>query len=366
MASATIQFSQGSTTGEAGKSVIGFVTGSPVTMTDVGGPATSRTWSWVNWPSPLSTPPAILNATSQEAQCTPTLDGVYIVKLTRVELDETTTTDIRYFGVPDEFGLILPTAGMTGGMSNIGPDSDLAVVSGWAGRADAGTNVFLDAILRHLLHPFSIASFTKTSPNGSQTLYRRGATLSSIAMAATYNSGPPTTAALAHTFGGSSDPGDINPGTWTFAGPAYSSGSLAGSVKRSGLDTGADPTMTVTLTATKGSVKTYSVTLTWTSDVWWGVGTAGLSTEAEIKALASTTLQTSRNRTFTVSPSDQKVYYAYPKNYGVATFTLNGFPAAFNAPSEVSLTNVNGVTRTYYLYESVNLLTGTNLSFVVT
>ena len=65
-----------------------------------------------------------------------------------------------------------------------------------------------------------------------------------------------------------------------------------------------------------------------------------------------------------MSPANQKVYYAYPAGLGPSTFTLNGFPAAFNAPTLVSML-VNGVTSTYNLYESVNLLTGTNLNFVV-
>jgi hypothetical protein len=91
-----------------------------------------------------------------------------------------------------------------------------------------------------------------------------------------------------------------------------------------------------------------------------------LNTESAIEALAGTALATGRSRTITVSPSTEKVYYAYPKAYGTATFTLNGFPAAFNAPSELSITNVNGVTSTYYVYESTNLLNGSNLSFVVT
>jgi len=40
-----------------------------------------------------------------------------------------------------------------------------------------------------------------------------------------------------------------------------------------------------------------------------------------------------------------------------STFTLGGFPAAFEAPLDLSITNSNGITSTYYVYRSTNLLT---------
>jgi hypothetical protein len=228
-----------------------------------------------------------------------------------------------------------------------------------------GSPVFARLTQEMILPAFAIASFSKTAPNGGTLLYRRGDSISSITASSTYTSGPPNSASVANAFGGSTTGGDVNPGSWSNLG-AYASWGLSGAVQRFGTDLGADPTMTTTLTASKGSLKTASWTVTWTSDLWYGVGAAGALTEGDVKALAGTTLATSRGRTITVSPSNQKVYYAYPKAYGTATFTLNGFPAAFNAPVEIQLTNVNGVTRTYYVYESVNLLTGTNLAFVVT
>lgn len=232
---------------------------------------------------------------------------------------------------------------------------------------DPGGNLVFQRLTDDMILPgFLIASFSKTAPNGGTLTYRRGDTLTGIASSATYTSGPPTSANIANAFGGSTDVGDVNPGSWTINSP-FSTGTLAGSVKRNGSDLGADPSMTATLTSTKGSVvRTSNFAITWTRDVYYGVGAAGLNSEASIEALAGTVLAATRGRTITVSPSNQKVYYAYPKAYGTATFTLNGFPASFNAPLELSLTNVNSVMSTYYVYESTNLLTGTNLNFVVT
>jgi hypothetical protein len=214
-----------------------------------------------------------------------------------------------------------------------------------------------------VLPAFAISSFTKTNPNDNQVLYRRGSSISSITALASYTSGPPDSASIANTFGGSTNPSDIDPGTWDYTGD-YTDWSLSGTVARFGTDLGSDPTMTATLTATKFSLKQSAFTITWTSDVWWGVGIAGYNTESQIRSLSGTSLATSRIRTFTVSPSNQKVYYSYPKAYGTAIFTLNGFPADFKDPFQ--LTIVSGIQRTYYIYESTYLLTGTNLAFVVT
>jgi hypothetical protein len=213
--------------------------------------------------------------------------------------------------------------------------------------------------------PFAVATYAKTAPNAGTLLYRRGDAITGITCSATYTSGPPTSASIANTFGGSTNGGDVDPGIWTISSP-FASGSLAGSVTRIGSDLGADPTMTATLTAIKGVSRQGVFTIQWTRDLYYGVGVAGLSTESAVESLANTLLTDTRVRTIVLSPSNQKVYYSYPKAYGTATFTLNGFPASFLTPSELSLTNVNGVTSIYYLYESTHLLTGSNLNFVVT
>jgi hypothetical protein len=213
---------------------------------------------------------------------------------------------------------------------------------------------------------FAIDTFGKTDPDGGTLLYRRGDEIAGVTAEASYLSGAPSSASIDNTYGGSTDGGDTDPGVWSLSAP-YETASLAGSILRIGSDLGADPTWTATLSADKGSVTDEaSFTVRWTRDVYWGVGTAGYGDEAEIEGLSDTALSSARNRTLTVSPSSEKVYYAYPKAYGTATFTLNGFPASFDSPSEVSVTNGNGVTSTYYLYESTNLLTGSNLNFVVT
>ncbi len=146
MASASIQFSQNSTVGAAGKSVLGLAPDANVVMTDLGGPSVTTYWEFLSWPSPQANPPAILDSNSQVATAQgPFVDGIYIVKLTRI--DETgTTRDVRFFGVADADGLSLPSAGMTPEMCDLG-DSE-ATASGWAGGQRGDSNYLLDAYLR--------------------------------------------------------------------------------------------------------------------------------------------------------------------------------------------------------------------------
>jgi len=253
----------------------------------------------------------------------------------------------------------------------VGPSLDLEIGLVTSGQQysvlmedPGGTPVFAQLHQEMVLPAFSIAAFAKTAPNAGTLLYRRGDTVTGITSAEVYISGPPVAAVIVDTFGGSVDGGDIDPGAWTTVAP-FAVGSLAGSIKRNGSDYGADPTMTATLTAAGMTVQGASFTMQWTRDMWWGVGAAGFSTQVQIEGLAGTELSPTRApRAILVSPTNEKVYFAYPAALGFSTFTLSGFPAAFNAPSMVVMV-VNGVTSTYYLYESTNLLTGVNLNFLV-
>jgi hypothetical protein len=257
------------------------------------------------------------------------------------------------------YSLTLPPA--------LGPDGSVFV-------SDASGALVLRQLTEDDIQPgFTIASFTKTAPDGGQTTYRRGDTLVGTAIAATYGNGPPDSATLSNSFGGSNSGSDVlpaagTPGGWTFIAP-FAAGTQTSNAQRLGTDAGADPTWTIQLSALKGAVNpTSNITITWTRDVYWGVSlNAGPLVEADIEALANSVLSGTKNRTFILAPVAEYVYYAYPDSYGAATFTVDGFPGDFQAPYNVMVTNVNGITSTYRVYRSTNLLTGTpNITFVVT
>jgi hypothetical protein len=219
-------------------------------------------------------------------------------------------------------------------------------------------------ITMDMIAPAFSMSLAKSSPNGSLVTYRRGDTITGLAASVSYVSGPPISAEVSHAFGGSSGAGDINPGVWTFVDP-WTSATLDGSVRRDGSDSGADPTMSVSVTAQGATEQQRSFQIRWTGDLWWGVGAAGLDEQAEIVALSNTILAAGAARTITVSPSSQKVYFVAPATYGALTFWLGGIQVDMSTARSVVMTNANGVARTCSIYETTYLLTGTNLAIEV-
>lgn len=137
-------------------------------------------------------------------------------------------------------------------------------------------------------------------------------------------------------------------------------------------DTVIGDTSTVTLTATNAAGNASSTqTLTWAGKVWSGVGTAGAtglngSTGGLSGATGTLTgnLQAQRQETFSVSPANQKTYFASPVAYGTATFkdAVTGFVFSMLSPTTITVVNSFSVSESYYLWESTQLL---NSSFSV-
>lgn len=208
-------------------------------------------------------------------------------------------------------------------------------------RDEAIANLTLDDIGP----AYGIASFAVTGTSYAPVV-EIGTTIGSITSSATYNSGPPTGASIADNLSGS----------WSTSSP-FASGSRSTSVYFSGISS-----WTTTLTATKGSkVKIASVTVNAAARQYWGVGAAGL-TAAQVQALGNYQLTVGLIASFTVSPSNQKVYLLTPQAFGVPDVWLGGLRAAFNTPQSVTVTR-NGVTLNYYLLETTYNQLGTNMVF---
>lgn len=104
-----------------------------------------------------------------------------------------------------------------------------------------------------------------------------------------------------------------------------------------------------------GDADAANTNISWQPRTFWGPDVDGLSTEADIEALANSALDSNRNRTFTVTAgAGEHIYYAFPSAYGTPVFTVGGFEGGFvlEAPA-VSVTNANGVTQNYDLWKSV-------------
>ncbi len=126
--------------------------------------------------------------------------------------------------------------------------------------------------------------------------------------------------------------------------------------------------VTFTVTANNGTVnKTGTSTYTWLQPAYNGVGAAGQTSAGFITGLTNKPLTSGRATSFTVNPSNQKIYYAHRTAYGLAAptnFSVGGFAGGFTNTATVSVTGAFGFTETYYLYESDNLLTGSTLVVV--
>jgi hypothetical protein len=202
-----------------------------------------------------------------------------------------------------------------------------------------------------ILPGFAIVSFT---PAG--TLYTAqielGVTVSGMTAGASYTSGPPISGIITNSMGGSSGGGDIAPGSWTFNAP-FSAGSMAGTIKRTGV--GAAPTWTITLSVTGATVKSTSGTVTWLPRVYHGVSAVGTYNSSFITSLATNGLQASRLTTYTdTAGSGQYLYYATPTIYGTPTFWIGGFSYPGTMVAGPIVVNTTGVAINYDLWQVVN------------
>ena len=102
-----------------------------------------------------------------------------------------------------------------------------------------------------------------------------------------------------------------------------------------------------------------ATTPTTTYMLYYGVSANTTLTEAQVLALASASI-TSRATTQLFSPTTQYIYLCYPASLGAATFTVNGFPSTAWVLTVVTVNSVS-----YNVYRSLNLLTGTNYSIVI-
>lgn len=129
----------------------------------------------------------------------------------------------------------------------------------------------------------------------------------------------------------------------------------------SGLSIKWDNNKTWTLKATdeKGATSTTTATISFGNYIYYGVGTTENNFTSSFVTGLSKRLQTSKAYDFSVTPSNQYIYYAVPKRLGTVSFKVGGFEGGFESPSTVSITNSSSYTEDYYVYRSTNKLSGT-------
>ncbi len=130
---------------------------------------------------------------------------------------------------------------------------------------------------------------------------------------------------------------------------------------------------TYTLTYSDGQTNKNTSTLVRFRDLrFWGTtsSSANLS-EAQLEAQSSE-LSTSRSKSITFAANGDRIFYAYPTSFGLATVKdsnnltfqswMNG-GVEVTSPYVVSITNSYGYTQDYYVYQSFNTFGSSSIQF---
>jgi hypothetical protein len=126
---------------------------------------------------------------------------------------------------------------------------------------------------------------------------------------------------------------------------------------------GSSVTFTLSANEAGGPNRTSSASISWGQKVYWGNAVPGTFNATFITSLPGNALSLALGRTFTSTAGlSEKLYYAFRSAYGTPTFTVGGFVGGFHiAGSSIAITNAQGVTENYNIWESDNFNLGTTI-----
>lgn len=111
---------------------------------------------------------------------------------------------------------------------------------------------------------------------------------------------------------------------------------------------------------TKGQTISRNFNVYWKWRTFYGTSAKESLTEADIKTLASQSLDSNFTGNKVVAGGDYK-YFAYPTVFGLKSNfqdVISGFAVAMEPASSVSITNDFGVTTDYYVHRTTNPIVG--------
>lgn len=112
-------------------------------------------------------------------------------------------------------------------------------------------------------------------------------------------------------------------------------------------------TFTLTSNASGSGPFTSTYTISWVQRIYYGVAAPGQTSASFIQSLSNNPLSDTKTVQFTAAAGPgQAIYFAYRAAYGLADFWADGWEGGFNLVATVPITNVNGFTENYYLYQS--------------
>lgn len=214
----------------------------------------------------------------------------------------------------------------------------------------------------NVLPDFNV-TVAKTGPNGNQSVYERGDTVTAPSLSVSYSGTPPavTSASAACTAVGGAQPGDANTVVFNPMVAPYTSATSAGGFSRRGTDLGADPQQSLSVTASNGSPDTGATPVTFGARYYVGPGVAGGVGEAFIEALVTQYIQLSTNRARNTALAfggvAQRVHYCEPARVsGTPSFKdqATQFDVPMTLVESIAVTNAFGFTCTIDHYQSDN------------
>ena len=121
-----------------------------------------------------------------------------------------------------------------------------------------------------------------------------------------------------------------------------------------------DTEFILSVTSEKGIVVTKKVSVSFVNHIYYGKTSDPVISRSTVKGLAFDEFTDDVTREITVKNlNDEYVIYAYPKRLGPVEFKCGALYGGFEEPVTVSVDNHSEYSEDYYVYRSVQQLTGT-------
>ena len=121
-------------------------------------------------------------------------------------------------------------------------------------------------------------------------------------------------------------------------------------------------------TGLPGATVTNSTSIAFRHYMSWGIASTTTLDNSQIQNLHTNTaagagreFRTGKGKSVSISGNGQYIYFAYPANFGAASFIVNGSPNTAWISNTVTYTNSSGNTSQFLIYRSIDLMFGTSI-----
>jgi hypothetical protein len=219
---------------------------------------------------------------------------------------------------------------------------------------EAATKAYVDGLVLRV--PPAITSFTASS--GGLSTFEIGTTISNVSLIWTIT---PTNLVLSNqTLSPSIGSVDVSLRATNLTGLSLTSNTTWTNVINDGL--GFNNSI-VTNSSASIAFRHY---LSWGRSSLTNLGNSEIQTLHTTGGGAGRDFATARQKTgISMTVSNQYVYFAYPTNFGTATFRVNGFPNSAFTNTTVTYTNASGNVSSFLIYRTLDPITGDAIPYEI-